>query len=188
MKGIARLSRVKRGNRMGKGRMGFGRLVAVCALIMLGSVSMLYAEQYISANDLDAGAITATVTIDGFGLFARSDKGITIEAINEPRTAEDGEIFNARIKLNGSGAIDYRSIHFTVKDKAKVTLYLNSSSKTDARVLVLAKADGTVVAELTAPPDAGTSAGIAKAEISSGGEYVVFSKNSGINIYQIVVE
>ncbi len=133
----------------------------------------LFAEEYISANDLDAATITSMVDIDGFKIYAASDKNVTVEMIEVARIASDGEVFNARIKLNGSGKIEYRSIHFITKGKAELTVYLNSSSKTDARVLVLCALDGTVIESLTAPPDTGTEAGIAKASIPAAGEYVL---------------
>ena len=164
------------------------RISMVLVLIGLVFCPQLFAEEYISANDLEAATITSMVDIDGFKIFAVSDKNVTVELIEVARTASDGEVFNARIKLNGSGKIDSRSIHFITKGKADLTVYLNSSSKTDARVLVLCTLDGTVIASLTAPPDTGTEAGIAKATLPTAGEYVLYSKGSGINIYQLIVE
>ena len=109
--------------------------------------------------------------------------------MSAPRVAADGEIFNNRIKLNGSGTADYRSIHFTAAGATEVVIYANSSSKTDARTLVLAKlADGAVIAELVAPPDDEKSAGFANAVLPGAGKYVLYSKNSGINIYQIFIK
>ncbi|PKL13879.1 MAG: hypothetical protein CVV52_04160 [Spirochaetae bacterium HGW-Spirochaetae-8] len=164
------------------------RILVVLAVVGLVCGAPLFAEEYISANDLDAATITSMVDIDGFKIYAASDKNVTVEMIEVARIASDGEVFNARIKLNGSGKIEYRSIHFITKGKAELTVYLNSSSKTDARVLVLCALDGTVIESLTAPPDTGTEAGIAKASIPAAGEYVLYSKGSGINIYQLIVE
>lgn len=164
------------------------RFLVVMVLFSLVLCSQLFAEEYISANDLEAANITSIVDIDGFKIYAVSDKNVTVEMIEVARTASDGEVFNARIKLNGSGKVDSRSIHFITKGKADLTVYLNSSSKTDARVLVLCTLDGTVIASLTAPPDTGTEAGIAKATLPTAGEYVLYSKGSGINIYQVIVE
>lgn len=163
------------------------RTVALVALLLAGACAV-FAQQALNANDLQAAQITAVTRLDGFMLYAKSDKGITIEAIDAARTAADGEVFNARIKLNGGGALDYRSIHFTTPAKAQLAIYLCSSSKTDARVLKLVDAAGTVLAELAAPPDDGAAAGLVTFAIPKEGEYAVFSANSGINIYRIVVK
>ena len=162
--------------------------VLVLSLVLVCSMSAVFAEQFISVNDLEAMAVTAKTEYDGFIFNAIDGKAINIEMIDQPRTAEDGEIFNGRIKLNGSGNLEYRSIHFSVKAKAKLTVYLNSSSKTDARILALVSTDGTEIATMTAPPDTGTVAGIAVVEIPAPGSYAIFSKGSGINIYQIIIE
>lgn len=163
-------------------------IVMALALGAAIGLSGAFAEEALNANDLQATQLTAATRYEGFTIHARSDKGVTIEAIDVARTAADGEVFNARIKLNGGGAADYRSIHFATKAKADVTIYLASSSKTDARVLKVIDAAGTVVAELAAPPDDGKAAGIAKLTVPKDGEYAIFSANSGINIYQIVVK
>jgi hypothetical protein len=162
-------------------------LAALLAGFVIGPIGA-FAEVSLNANDLQAAQLTAVATYDAFTVYAKSDKGVTIEAMEAARTAADGEVFNVRIKLNGGGAVDYRSIHFTAREKATVTIYLSSSSKTDARVLKLVDAAGTVLAELAAPPDDGAAAGIATFAVPKGGEYVIFSANSGINIYQIVIK
>jgi len=162
------------------------------ALVLLGLCTALAAEEAkefsLNANDLDSAQVVEAKVIDKFTINAKSDKGVTIEAMDVARTAEDGEVFNARIKLNGGGALDYRSISFTVKAKAKLTVYLNSSSKTDARTLKLCNAKGDVIAELVAPPDGGEKAGMAAVDLAEAGTYVVYSAGSGINIYMIAVE
>jgi hypothetical protein len=142
----------------------------------------------LNANDLTAGAVTAPLACDPFVLMAKADKALNVEPMDKARTAADGEVFNARIKLNGGGALDYRSISFTVKAKAKLKIYLASSSKTDARTLKLCDAKGAVIADLVAPPDDEVKAGMATAVLPEAGTYVVYSAGSGINIYMIVVE
>lgn len=166
-----------------------GLLLALCMMTSLIAAATLGAEEFFTANDLEAAQITATKAFGSFTIFARSDKGVTIEAMSAPRVAADGEVFNNRIKLNGGGAADYRSIHFTAAGATEVVIYTNSSSKTDARTLVLAKlADGAVIAELVAPPDDEKNAGIATTAIPGPGEYALWSKSSGINIYQIFIK
>ena len=166
------------------------RIFAVSALIAvsLAGAAGSFAQDFLSANDLKPAKITVPTEFEGFRILAKSDKDVTVEAIDPVRTAADGEVFNVRIKLNGSGAADYRAIGFTAKEKAKIVVYLNSSSKTDARVLKLTGSGGAVIAELSAPPDDGVKAGIATFEIPVAGDYLIFSAGSGINVYQILIE
>ncbi|MDY4611186.1 MAG: hypothetical protein SPD11_11305 [Sphaerochaetaceae bacterium] len=160
----------------------------MCALLIGLSLAVpVFAGGFLSANDLAADKLATSKTFDGFTVKATADKGVTIETVDEVREAEDGEIFNVRIKLNGSGKADYRSVQFDGKQGETLTVYLNSGSKTDARVLIVAKADGSVVSNLTAPPDSGV-AGIASCKLPTTGTYVMYSKSSGINLYQIIVE
>ena len=160
------------------------RLVATMAMA-LAMTAFLFAGDFISANDLEEMSITAPYEADGVQILATAEKGVDVESLDDnPREAEDGEIFNMRIKLNGSGKADYRAIQFTADGECELCVYLNSSSKTDARTLVVAKADGTQVATLVAPPDDGV-AGFASCILPEAGEYIVYSKSSGINIYML---
>ncbi len=169
-----------------------GKLVLIAAVLAALCLCQTAAAEApavsLNANDLAPAQLTETKTFDAFTVYAKSDKGVTIEAIDAARTAGDGEVFNARIKLNGSGALEYRSVSFTVKAKAKVTIYLCSSSKTDARTLKLVDAKGAAVADLVAPPDDGAKAGMAAADLPAAGTYFVYSGGSGINIYMITVQ
>ena len=165
----------------------YKKIILSAALAAVG-LAGAYAEEYLSAADLTAGAITAALEAEGFTVYARSDKNVTVEAMDPGRTAADGEVFTARIKLNGGGAVDFRSIGFSAKTGAVVTIYLNSSSKTDARVLKVTDEAGNVLAELVAPPDVGAVAGTATFTVPKDGKYFVFSAASGINIYLIDIE
>ncbi len=163
--------------------------VILAAATLFITIPACFAEDYLSANDLEAEKLSEIRDIDGFIIYARADKGVTIEAIDEARVAPDGEVFNARVKLNGGGAVDYRSIAFSAVAGQTVSIYLNSSSKTDARTLKFVDlSSGTVLAELAAPPDDGENAGLVELELSEDGDYVVFSASSGINIYMIYIE
>ncbi len=160
-----------------------------CLILCVVLGAPLFAAGYISSNDLDPGTLSSSATYDdGFVIKATNEKKVSIEAVAEGRKAADGEVFNTRIKLGGSGSKDFRSVSFPAARGEKAVVYLNSSSKSDARILVVADAQGTVVASLTAPPDADGTAGIATCLLPAAGTYTVYSKSGGINIYQIIVE
>ncbi len=164
------------------------RLIITAALVLLIS-AMLFAEGYLSANDLDPAKYTSPVTIDGFTFNATSSKATEIQEMDE-RTAPDGEIFNNRIKLNGTGTSELYSITFQAKKGETVTVYLNSSSKTDERVLVLfTPTDATPIQTMAAPPATGdNTTGMGSFTIEKDGTYTIGSAKSGIYIYAIVIE
>lgn len=161
-------------------------LSLAAALAVFGAAGAA-AEESLNANDLQPAKLAAPAVFDGFTINATPEKAVTIDAVSPALTAPDGEVFNFRIKLGGSGKAEYRSIKFPAKAGADVAVYLNSSSKTDARILKAVDGNGAVLAELTAPADTGAEAGYATFKAAADGDILVFSADSGINIYAIVV-
>ena len=160
-------------------------ILVIMTLILLSSA--LYAAVFISANDLEEEKLTETKEIDGFTFIATPDKHMTIEYLSDGRESEDGEVFNGRIKLEGSGKSSQRAIKFEALKGEVLKVYLNSSSKTEARTLVIADMAGAQVGAITAPVDGG-EVGIGTFEIPSDGTFYLWSKKSGINIYMLIVE
>lgn len=161
----------------------------LCVAIALSSGSALFAEQFLSANDLELGAFTSPKTVDSFTITATAEKNMQVDAQTPAIAASDGEVFNARVKFGGGGAATYRSLKFTTTAKAEMTVYLSSSSKTDARVLCLVNAaDGSIVAEIPAPAYNDATCEKATVTVPAAGDWYIMSKNSGIYLYQIVVK
>ncbi len=65
--------------------------------------------------------------------------------------SDDGTIFTKRIKLGGTGNVEYRSIHFTVSQDAEVFVYAMSSSSSSDRILGLYDLSGNLIEEMDAP-------------------------------------
>lgn len=150
----------------------------------------LFAESAsLSANDLEIETLTTLKEVDGFKLYGTEAKAIDIQEIEE-RTAPDGEIFNNRIKLNGTGKTDQLCIGFSAKKGQKVTVYLNSSSKTDERVLNLyTPASKDALAAIAAPPaTSDMTVGMGTFTIPYDGEFLIGSANKGVYVYAIVIE
>ena len=156
-------------------------------LVAFFALSTVFSTAYISVNDLDAEKVTETKDFDGVVFVATPDKHMTIEMLDDGREAEDGEVFNGRIKLEGSGKSTQRAIKFDAVKGEVLKVYLNSSSKTEARTLVVADSTGAQIGAITAPVDGG-EVGIGTFEIPSDGSFFLWSKKSGINIYMIIVE
>lgn len=159
----------------------------IILLVAFFALSTVFSTAYISVNDLDAEKVTETKDFDGVVFVATPDKHMTIEMLDDGREAEDGEVFNGRIKLEGSGKSTQRAIKFDAVKGEVLKVYLNSSSKTEARTLVVADSTGTQIGAITAPVDGG-EVGIGTFEIPSDGSFFLWSKKSGINIYMIIVE
>ena len=159
----------------------------IILLVAFFALSTVFSTAYISVNDLDAEKVTETKDFDGVVFVATPDKHMTIEMLDDGREAEDGEVFNGRIKLEGSGKSTQRVIKFDAVKGEVLKVYLNSSSKTEARTLVVADSTGAQIGAITAPVDGGV-VGIGTFEIPSDGSFFLWSKKSGINIYMIIVE
>lgn len=164
------------------------KLIALL-LVLLVAFSLAAEEKSLLANDLEPAQLVSTLEIDGFKILGTSSKPIDIQEMDE-RTAPDGEIFNIRIKLNGTGKKDLLAVGFTAKKGQKVTIYLNSSSKTDERVLNLyTPNDVTPILTLPAPPaTSDMTVGMGTLTIPYDGEFLVGSAKSGIYIYGIIIE
>jgi len=146
---------------------------------------------FISANDLAAEKLTASKDFDGVTITATAEKASEIQALTDPYEADDGEVFNMRIKLGGAGKPEYRSIKFDADKGETVTVYLNSSSKTDARICMLTDSTGAEIAEITAPASPAAApfkAGMGTFKIPADGTYYLMSKASGIYIYMVEAE
>ena len=159
----------------------------IILIVAFFALSTVFSTAYISVNDLDAEKVTETKDFDGVVFIATTDKHMTIEMLDDGREAEDGEVFNGRIKLEGSGKSTQRAIKFDAVKGEVLKVYLNSSSKTEARTLVVADSTGAQIGAITAPVDGG-EVGIGTFEIPSDGSFFLWSKKSGINIYMIIVE
>ena len=159
-------------------------------LVIFMVMGAVFAESAsLSANDLEVETLTTLKEVDGFKLYGTESKAIDIQEIEE-RTAPDGEIFNNRIKLNGTGKTDQLCIGFSAKKGQKVTVYLNSSSKTDERVLNLyTPASKDALASIPAPPaTADNTTGMGTFIIPFDGDFLIGSANKGVYVYAIVIE
>ena len=162
-------------------------LAAIAATLLFGA--SLFAEGYISANDIDLGKITSDrKEEDGF-IIHGAQKAIEV-------TKDDvkikGEKFTQRFKMGGSalekGGEPVCYISFPAKKGETVTIYGLSSSKTEARVAeIYNTADKSVVKALPMGVYDKENASVVSFKIPADGRYAVGSKHSTIYIYNINV-
>ena len=165
------------------------KLVGIMFAACLTLCTSVFAEGYFSAEDMEKGTITENVAVeDGFVLNATSEKYMNI-AKKPVHKASNGEEFTMALQLQGSGKPDYRSVSFPAKAGETITVWGNSTSKTDTRAIVVTGPDGKAIAELPMDIDGqdGTPASEGSVKVSVDGTYTIDSKKSGINIYKINV-
>jgi uncharacterized repeat protein (TIGR02543 family) len=143
----------------------------------------LYAKwtEYTSTSyslDLSAftkGTLSTTTTGGNFTIYATSEKTVTVS--------------DEKISLGGAGNITsgYRLIAFDVTEGQKITIKFNGGVKTGTtRTLVLADANATKLSESTATT--GTTDKLTFEYTSTiTGTIYLYSSNSGIDVYTIVV-
>ncbi|MBQ0050954.1 MAG: hypothetical protein KBT11_02695 [Treponema sp.] len=164
------------------------KLIATLTALAAAMTMSVFAEKYISANDLTKGTIYENLACeDDFVITANEEKSVEIggQSSDCPNTAL-GETFTQRIKL-GSGKFDFRSITFPAKAGQTVTVVCKSSSKTDARVISVLNEAGEEVG--TVPAGAyPEEMSVGKVKIPADGNYAVTPKKNTIYIYEVVVE
>ena len=136
----------------------------------------------LGVSELAQEELVTSREVNGFTIAATAEKKVKIDG-NE-KTAEDGSSFSQRLKLGGSGSVDYRSIHFTTMGKAEVTVYAMSSSSSEDRAIDLYTLDGTLVETMSAP---GSGLNMKTFTIEAG-DYYLASPSSGVNVYGVDVK
>lgn len=129
------------------------------------------------------GEISETVTIDGLTIAATADKKVTIDENNK---SIDDFSFTSRMKMGGSGSADYRNLSFTVGANSTVTVYGMSANK-DATDRNLVIASGSFDNKVYDAPLLGDQIYKVEQTIAEAGTVYVYSGNSGLNFYAIVV-
>ncbi|MBQ8633195.1 MAG: hypothetical protein IJ420_06275 [Lachnospiraceae bacterium] len=141
----------------------------------------------LNANDVAAGAIETATTVGGFTIVGTADAAVTVDS--NSKKSDSGLEFTQRIKLGGSGSLEYRHISFTTAGAAKVTIYAMSSSSSEDRPLLLLNAEGTELGRGTTLGKVDESTiPVITFDVTEAGTYYLLSEKSGINVYYISVE
>lgn len=164
-------------------------LAAIAATLLFGA--SLFAEGYISANDIDLGKITTDKKVeDGFVIHG-AQKSIEVTKAD---IKINGEKFTQRFKMGGSMLVKNDGnpvsvISFPAKKGETITIYGISSSKTEARVAEIYDSSKAAVGSVALPVYSGddNAPAIGTFKVPADGTYSVGSKNSTIYIYYISV-
>ncbi|WP_402468651.1 right-handed parallel beta-helix repeat-containing protein [Isoptericola aurantiacus] len=161
--------------------------LAAAALTVTGATAAVAVgpETALNANDLAPGDYTAvTDTGTDFTIYADESKKVTVD--DTDRISDRGDVFTQRIKLNGSGDADRRSLHFSVgADQVPTEVVVNarSSSGSSDRALALYDATGEIARVDALADDEGTPVVTSTLDIDTAGDYYLASPSSGVNVF-----
>ena len=129
------------------------------------------------------GTIDKETTIDGLTIMATSEALVSVD--NNKKSLDDFS-FTSRLKLGGSGSLEARHVHFTVEANSKVTIYgMSANSSATDRNLVIAS--GSFDNKVYDAPLLGDQLYKVEQVIADAGTVYVYSGNSGLNFYAIIV-
>lgn len=140
-------------------------------------------------SDWESGDITETKTVDGLTVAATSDKKVTIDS---SKKTFDGVEYTQRLKFGGTGSspdsgAPSRYLSFNVTGSCNIKVYFaHASSSGDARTLNLATGTFSNISA-TQSVEVNTSATLEYNYTGNENTVYVYSANSGLNVYAIVV-
>jgi hypothetical protein len=146
----------------------------------------------LNASEFEEGDIVSDTSSGIFLIKATAEKYVTIQA--NSKTDEEGNKFTNRLKLNGVGDSDSRSVHFNVDSAAYVRVYvLSGSSSQDRNLALYNSSTGEVVDSKVVYGGATTGISdniipVLTYTIEEAGSFYLVAEVGAVNIYQVEVE
>ncbi|MDB8458299.1 hypothetical protein [Turicibacter sanguinis] len=145
-----------------------------------GSTAGETVQSILNVSDLPVGDIASDLDLEEFTIKS----GTTIDA--HKKTSDEGIEFTQRLKLNGTGSKDSRSVHFSTDKEAELKLYALSASSSAERELGVYKADtNTLVTTIKVANENPLEAKYVT--LTEAGDYYIASLASGVNVYYLDV-
>ena len=141
----------------------------------------------------EISALSATMTEetkinDYVSVMANAGSTVTVDANSKTYSEDSSKTYTHRLKLGGTGTIDYRSVKITtVADNATIIVYALSSSSSADRALGLFDGTFTKINEGTAAGKPTTNLSKIEFTAATAGTYYLASTSGGINIYGIEI-
>lgn len=135
----------------------------------------------LNPSAMPIGPITSDTQVGRYTIRATEAAAVEVDA--QERTGGE-HVFTQRLKLNGGGTPERRSVAFTTFGPAVLNAYALSASASADRQLALYTQDGTLVESLPAY-GAPTDIPLARFTVPSAGSYYVASPSSGVNIFHL---
>lgn len=125
--------------------------------------------------------IKSNMTVNGLNLYATDAKPMNMIAEVEPLVVS-GVTYTSALNLGGGGSFDYRAVSFDVAGENTIDVVIKSSGQTE-RILNIVDEEGNILETFPAT----TTAVRYRLDINYTGKIYMYSLNSGINIYEIVL-
>lgn len=138
-----------------------------------------------------SGGSNQTIGFSEFEIAAYANTGdvlsSTLAIVNTDKTVSivsgsgtaGGESYTKYCKLGGGGSTTNCALKVTLDGSGTLTVYSNAAD--NGRITAIANSSGTVLTD-------GTSSNTNTVEISSAGDYYIYSTGSSMNIYMIIFE
>ena len=138
-----------------------------------------------------SGGSNQTIGFSEFEIAAYANTGAvlssTLAIVNTSKTVSiesgsgtaGGESYTKYCKLGGGGSTTNCALKVTLDGSGTLTVYSNAAD--NGRITAIANSSGTVLTD-------GTSSNTNTVEISSAGDYYIYSTGSSMNIYMIIFE
>lgn len=137
-------------------------------------------QSILDVSDLPVGDITSDLDLEAFTIKS----GTTVDG--HKKTSDEGIEFTQRLKLNGTGSKDSRSVHFSTDGEAELKIYALSASASAERELGVYKADtDTLVTTIKVANENPLEAKYVT--VTEAGDYYIASLASGVNVYYLDV-
>lgn len=118
---------------------------------------------------------------DGVCVTASENSTVSVDANNK---SMDGYSFTHRLKLEGAGSADARSVKLEIDGAAKITVYMMSSSSTATRDVSLYDSDFTAI---DTQQVGGTALEKHEYSVTEAGVYYIAALSGVTNIYCIII-
>ena len=111
-------------------------VLSICMMLpVMGGVTLVAKaadNKVLNVSELTTGDITEITSFGDFTVSATAEKKVTID--ENKKVGDNGIEFTQRLKLNGSGSLEYRNVFFTTKGAATITVYAMSGSSSDCSI------------------------------------------------------
>lgn len=140
------------------------------------AVSTSYDWNFSDSAFTNLGTISSNHMVNGLTMLANTSKTMSVKA-----SSKNG--YTHCLSLGGAGSVSYRALKFYVNGACKIEV-TGMSSGTSVRYLAITDADGNELGSIACTP--GLSTGNFTYS-GSAGEIYIYSKGSGINLYEVKV-
>ena len=163
------------------------KILAAATVLLV--TALAFAKGSFSANDLrPSDKITDSFVVNGFTVGAILEKEVRVMKIDVgTKTAPDGTVFTQYLDLRGGPIAQGRTISFSANAGDTVIIYGHSSSRKDARQILVRDSEKETVGTIGVNNQE-SAISIGEVRIPANGTYTICSAGAGVYIYAVIVK